>query len=73
VPAVGITTGQPREVLLEAGACILVEDFHQLLQVARQQEEQGSGNGNGNGSGGAEGTASAPPRAEASSAVRVQA
>jgi phosphoglycolate phosphatase-like HAD superfamily hydrolase len=34
VAAVGITTGQPRDVLLAAGACLLVDDFHQLLQVA---------------------------------------
>jgi len=42
VPAVGITTGQPREVLLEAGACLLIEDFYELLAVALEHEGSGS-------------------------------
>lgn len=38
VPAVGITTGQPRDVLAAAGACVLIDDFHQLLGMARAHE-----------------------------------
>jgi hypothetical protein len=66
VPAVGITTGQPRDVLLAAGACVLVEDFHALLDAARAHEAAAA-QGSGSGSGG-----SAGARVEAA-AVRVQA
>lgn len=45
MPAVGITTGQPQEVLLEAGACMLVDDFHQLLQVALEHAATSEGQG----------------------------
>lgn len=31
---VGITTSQPAEVLLEAGACCVIEDFEELLEAA---------------------------------------
>jgi HAD superfamily hydrolase (TIGR01509 family) len=34
---VGITTSQPAEVLLEAGACCVIEDFEQLLAAAKAQ------------------------------------
>ncbi len=47
VPAVGITTGQPRQVLLEAGACILIKDFFDLLAVAAEQEKSSSGSSGG--------------------------
>jgi HAD superfamily hydrolase (TIGR01509 family) len=34
---VGITTSQPAEVLLQAGACCVVEDFEELLKAAKAQ------------------------------------
>lgn len=50
VPAVGITTGQPRAALVEAGACVLIDSFHDLLAIAREHEAAAaSGDGNGNG------------------------
>jgi hypothetical protein len=52
VPAVGITTGQPRQVLVDAGACILIDSFHDLLAVAQDQESGSSSGGKAGGQGG---------------------
>ncbi|GBG00289.1 hypothetical protein Rsub_12968 [Raphidocelis subcapitata] len=75
VPAVGITTGQPRQVLVDAGACMLIDSFHDLLALARDQES-GGGSSDGDGSGGVGSgggrAASSGVRPEAA-AVRVQA
>lgn len=46
VPAVGITTGQPGEVLVDAGACILIESFHDLLQIAIEHSSASESDGN---------------------------
>eukprot|EP00775_Hariotina_reticulata_P003528 gene3528-3797_t len=37
IPVCGITSGQAESVLWEAGCCMLIEDFAQLLQLAMQQ------------------------------------
>lgn len=37
VPVFGITSGQEPAVLAAAGACALISDFHQLVQLAEQQ------------------------------------
>ncbi|KAI8463822.1 MAG: HAD-like domain-containing protein [Monoraphidium minutum] len=61
VPAVGITTGQPRDVLVAAGACLLVDDFTGLLGVALQHA-----------SGDESDAAAAPPPPAVAGAVEVR-
>eukprot|EP00878_Enallax_costatus_P004882 GHUV01005136.1.p1 GENE.GHUV01005136.1~~GHUV01005136.1.p1 ORF type:complete len:298 (+),score=84.81 GHUV01005136.1:130-1023(+) len=39
VPVFGITSGQEPAVLAAAGVCMLISDFHQLLQLAQQHCE----------------------------------
>jgi HAD superfamily hydrolase (TIGR01509 family) len=57
VPAVGITTGQPRQVLEAAGACLLIDDFFALLAVAERRASAAAAAAGGDGDG--EGVASA--------------
>lgn len=47
VPAVGITTGQQPSVLAEAGACVLVDNFFDLLAIAKEDDRRAAGNGGG--------------------------
>lgn len=37
VPVFGITSGQEPAVLAAAGVCMLIDDFHQLVQLAQEQ------------------------------------
>jgi HAD superfamily hydrolase (TIGR01509 family) len=35
IPAVGILTGQSQEALVAAGACHIISDYHELLELTR--------------------------------------
>ena len=55
IPVFGITSGQDPAVLLEAGCCMLIQDFTQLVALAQQHCQaaaagtDAAANGNGNG------------------------
>ena len=49
IPVFGITSGQEPAVLWEAGCCMLLQDFSDLVALAAQHCS-GSNGGNGNGS-----------------------
>jgi hypothetical protein len=46
IPVFGITSGQEPAVLLEAGCCMLLQDFTELVALAAQQCKA-AGNGDG--------------------------
>jgi beta-phosphoglucomutase-like phosphatase (HAD superfamily) len=49
IPTVGVTSTQSAEALLEAGACAVVADFHELLALVVPSSGGGGGGGVGGG------------------------